>query len=335
MKLHNLFCLTAALLFWMPLKSHALICVLAGSGGNVSAITTVDTTIAVPNSKPKGTVLWRQPTQTRVMQCWVDLNGYPGEYVYFYVNPKKMDLGPDLEIGVTYQGKDYLASSLPGGRLKTDIYVNGCPNGVECGSAGTDLRTFTFSVFLVKKSPAGTAKDGPMAPISNYVAFQFDGEGAVRPGQSFNMTINGLNRLRYIPCESKIRVSPSIIDFRGISTNFPIPKPGQVIKQVPFTITDERTCGAVYGVNAYLTPVQGTLADNDTTLVPSDNTTVGINLLRADDLTTLAFKRELVLTQPTSTQTNVQNFLASLKWRTTMPKLGRFNAGAAIDLYYK
>ncbi|AOJ66313.1 fimbrial protein [Burkholderia ubonensis] len=330
MKLHRILLLAAALMLWMP-KSYALICTLANSS-TVSVTTTVDTTIAVPNTQPKGKVLWRQPTQTTSMDCWVD-SVNPGENVYLYVNPKGISLGDDLEIGVTYEGKDYLYSSLPGGKLKTDVWVDGCSG--NCGWQKV-RKTFTYSIFLVKKSPAGTAKEGPMTSITDYMALQFDGVGGVRPGKSYNITVNGLNKLRYIPCESRITISPSTIKFGGISSANP--KPEQVIVRVPFTIAEVRTCAsgsAVYGVNAILTPVNATLADRNTTLVPLDNPSVGINLLRGDDPAPLTFGQELMLTPPTSQQSNLQRFMASLKWRTSTPKLGKFNAGAAVEIYYK
>ncbi|PAK14389.1 fimbrial protein [Burkholderia ubonensis] len=333
MKLHRILLLAAALMLWMP-KSYALICTLANSS-TVSATTTVDTTIAVPNTQPKGKVLWRQPTQTTSMDCWVDLNGYPGEYIYLYVNPKGVSLGNDLEIGVTFQGRDYLSSSLTGGKLKTDIWVDGCGTHDTCGWQKVRAY-FTYSIFIAKKSPAGTAKEGPMASIADYMALQFDGQGGARPGKSYNITVKGLNKLRYIPCESRINISPATIKFNGISAANP--KPGQVIVQTPFTIAEVRTCAsgsAVYGINAFLTPVNATLADSDTTLVPSDNPSVGINLLRAENLTALTFRKEFVLTPQTSEQSSTHRFLASLKWRTSTPKLGKFNAGAAVEIYYK
>ncbi|NTX46461.1 fimbrial protein [Burkholderia cepacia] len=332
MKFHRILLLAAALMLWMP-KSYALICTLADSKVT-SVTTTVDTTVAVPNTQPKGKVLWRQPTQTTTMDCWVDSIN-PGEYVYLYVNPKGISLGDDLEIGVTYDGKDYLYSSLSGGKLKTDVWVDGC--SVNCGWQKA-RKTFTYSIFLVKKSPAGTAKEGSMTSITDYMALQFDGQGGTRLGMSYNITVKGLDKLRYIPCESKISISPSTIKFSGISTGGSVPKPDQVIVRMPFTIAEVRTCAsgsAVYGVNAYLSPVNATLADSDTTLVPSDNPSVGINLLRADDLAPITFRKELVLTPPTSQQSNLHRFLASLKWRTGTPKLGKFNAGAAVELYYK
>ncbi|WP_431823641.1 fimbrial protein [Burkholderia sp. F1] len=332
MKFHRILLLAAALMLWMP-KSYALICTLADSS-TVSVTTTVDTTVAVPNTQPKGKVLWRQPTQSTSVDCWVDSIN-PGEYVHLYINPKKVSLGDDLEIGVTYDGKDYIASELTDGKLKTDIWVDGCT--VNCGWKKA-RKKFTYSIFLVKKSPAGIAKEGPMTSVTNYMALQFDGAASVRPGTSYNITVNGLNKLRYIPCESKINISPSTIKFNGISTASSVPKPDQVIVRIPFTIAEVRTCAsgsAVYGVNAYLSPVNATLADSDTTLVPSDNESVGISLLKADDLAPLTFKKELVLTPPTSQQSNLHRFLASLKWRTSTPKLGKFNAGAAVELYYK
>ncbi|WP_175925630.1 fimbrial protein [Burkholderia cepacia] len=333
MKLHRFLLLVTALMLWMP-KSYALICSLENSSAT-NATTTIETTIAVPNTLPKGKVLWRQPTQTTTMDCWVDILGFTGEYVYLYINPKDVSLGDDVEVGVTYGGKDYLYSNLPGGKVKTDIWINGCTR--DCGWEKAK-NTFTYSIFLVKKSPAGTAKEGTITAITDYMALQFDGQGGARAGKSYNVTVKGLNKLRYVPCESRINISPSTIRFNGISTANPPPKPEQVIVQQPFTIAEVRSCAsgsAVYGVNAYLTPVNATLADGNTTLVPSDNPSVGIRLLRADDLTALSFQEEFVLTPETSEQSNLHRFLASLKWRTSTPKLGKFNAGAEVEIYYK
>ncbi|EPB6916757.1 fimbrial protein [Pseudomonas aeruginosa] len=323
------------LLAFLP-KSYALIC--TSTGGGVQDSTTVETTVAISNSMPKGTVLWRQNKQTATTDCWVDINGASGEYVYFYVNPNKVDLGPDLEVGVTYQGQDYLYSSLPDGRLNTNMWVNGCgPVPDRCGRE-KERKTFEFSIFLAKKSPAGGPKEGELSSIKNYIAFQFDGEWGVRPGMSYNFTVKGLDSLRYIPCSSKLTVIPSTVDFGRISLTSPVPQVNQVVKQVPFNIVEQRTClnsSAVYGLNAYLTPIKATLADSNTTLVPKDNSSVGINLLRAETQVPLVFNKEVILTHPTAAQISTHRFLASLKWRTAKPKLGTFNAGAAIDIYYK
>lgn len=120
-------------LFFLSIpNSYALKCQKAGSS-LINDTTTITDTAAVPNSLPAGTVLWRQPTQRINVECWVDINGMPGENIYFYMNPNRVSLGNDIEIGVTYEGKDYLASSLPGGKLNIGWFVNGCPANDTCG----------------------------------------------------------------------------------------------------------------------------------------------------------------------------------------------------------
>ncbi len=319
-------------LFFLSIPhSYALKCQQTSSG-LINDTTTITDTTAIPNSLPAGTVLWRQPTQRINVQCWVDIQGSPGENIYFYMNPNRVDLGKDIEIGVTYEGKDYLYSSLTGGKLNIGWWVNGCPANDNCGWQ-KESKAMTYSLFFVKKSPAGDNKEGPITSLSDYRAFQFDGVGGVRPGVSYNVTVKGLNKFRYLPCESSINIQPSVIDFGAIRTSGA--KVGATIKDVPFTITEQRTCNAAYGLGGYLEPLTGTLSSSQDTLIPTDNKSVGISLINEDDQRALLFKKEFVLTPKTTSTTNSHNFLARLKWMTATPSFGEFNAGATLDIFYK
>ncbi len=71
------------------------------------------------------------------------------------------------------------------------------------------------------------------------------------------------------------------------------------------------------------------------TLVPGDNKSVGITVLRQEDRSIVPFNKEFQLVEHSKDQVVVKNFLAQLKWMTNAPTLGRFNATAAIDIYYK
>ena len=317
-------------LFFLSIPdSHALKCEQTRTGLIYDSTTITDTT-AIPNSLPAGTLLWRQPTQRINVQCWVDIQGRPGENIYFYMNPDRVDLGKDIEIGVTYEGKDYLYSSLPGGKLDIGWYVYGCTE--NCGWQ-KESKTMTYSLFFVKKSPAGDNKEGPITSLADYRAFQFDGVGGVRPGLSYNVTVRGLNKFRYLPCESSINIQPSVINFGAIRTSGA--KFGATIKEVPFTITEQRSCNAAYGLGGYLEPLTATLNAAQDTLIPSDNKSVGISLINEDDQRALFFKKEFLLTPKTTSTTNTHNFLARLKWMTATPTFGEFNAGATLDIFYK
>lgn len=322
------------LLLYIP-ESYALICTTPS--GRTQETTSLNTTIAISNSQPKGTILWRQATQTATIDCWVDFNGYPAESLYLYVNPKGLDIGPDVEVGVTYEGNDYLFSSLAGGKIKTNHKVSGCgPEPEQCGWK-KERKSLTYSIFLSKKSPSGPPKEGDLTFTNNYMAFQIDGQYGMRPNKSYNVVTGGTTKLRYIPCESKISINPATIKFGKISSDNAAV--GKLIQQVPFTIVEQRTCpnsSSVYGINGYLTPLQAITVDSyNTTLLPLNNMSVGISLLRQDDGTPLPFKREFTLVPPTSDLVSTHRFLATLKWRTARPTLGRFDAGAALNIYYK
>lgn len=317
------------LFFMQVAPSYALKCQEAGTG-RIDVEESINETIAVPNSLPAGTVLWRQATKTISVECWVDIAGRPAENIYFYMNPSRVDLGKDIEIGVTYQGKDYLYSSLTGGKLDIGWRVDGCTE--NCGWQ-KETKSMSYSLFFVKKSPAGDNKEGPIAPFAIHRAFQFDGAGGARPGSSYNVIISGLNKFRYLPCESLIKIHPNVINFGAIRASGAVV--GATIKEVPFTITEQRTCNAAYGLGGYLEPLTATLSAAQDTLIPTDNKSVGISLINEVDQSPLIFKKEFVLTPKTTSTTNSHNFLARLKWMSATPEFGEFNAGATLDVFYK
>ncbi|TYO70649.1 fimbrial protein [Pseudomonas sp. CK-NBRI-02] len=312
-------------------QSYALKCTQTGTDIINDRILIRDT-IAVPNSLPAGTVLWRQPTQRINVQCWVDIQGMPDEKIYFYMNPNNVNLGNEIEIGVTYEGRDYRYSQLPGGKLDIGWSVYGCPKGDTCGWQ-KESKSMTYSLFFVKKAPAGPNKEGPMTPLADYRAFQFDGVGGVRPGVSYNITALGLNKFRYLPCESSITIQPNVINFGTIGTTSAVN--GSVIKEIPFSINEERTCAAVYGLSGYLEPTTATTSSDQTTLIPNDNPSVGISLISQANNKTIPFKKEFELTPKHGATSYRHDFLARLKWTTSRPKAGKFNAGAIVNVFYK
>lgn len=311
------------------IKGYALVCEATGSMKD--AYYAISTTTAIPNSLAKDTVLWRQPTTTTTVECYVDIQTDFDEYVYFYVNPKKVNLGNDLEIGVTYNGKDYKYSTLAGGRLQTSIRLAACPSTGGCWDRRQKV-SITYSVFFSKKAPAGDPREGALSPLPNYKAFQFDGENGPNSPGTYSLTITGLNKFRYIPCSSTLTVSPQTIDFGKIPAAQA--SVGKVSRNIPFTITETRNCTAAYGSNFYVSPVNATL-DGTSTLVPRDNTSVGISMLDGISNNPIQLQKELTFSPTGSTGGRTRNFVAQLKWRTATPKLGKFSAGATVDIYYK
>ncbi|QBF26865.1 fimbrial protein [Pseudomonas tructae] len=322
----------AALFFliWIP-KSYALKCEQKGTA-LVSDSYLVNTSVAIPNQLPAGTILYRQPSQTVEVLCWVDINGQSEENIYFYVNPRNVSVGDDIEIGVTYEGNDYLSSALAGGKLDIGWSVRGCPNELVCGSQ-KESKTMTYSIFFAKKSPAGASKEGPLISMANYMAFQFDGKGGVRPGKSYNLTVKGLDRFRYVPCVSSIDIFPGSINFGRFTSSSA--KVGEIIKEVPFVVSERRSCDAVYGVDGYLEPMNAVLSEDMTILLPSNNKSVGISIFKGSGQQAVKFREEFELTPKTSPVGNSAQFTARLQWMTDTPILGGFDAGAIVNIFYK
>lgn len=312
-------------------ESYALKC-QKKSTALVDDSVVIETNVAIPNQLPAGSILYRQPTQTVEVECWVDINGQPGENIFFYINPRNVNLGDDVEVGVTYQGKDYLSSSLTGGKLDIGWNVRGCQNEMVCGWQ-KESKTMTYSIFFAKKSPAGASKEGPLVPMANYVAFQFDGKGGVRPGTSYNLTVKGLDGFRYVPCVSSIDVFPATIDFGNIRTSSA--KAGEVIKEVPFVISERRSCDAIYGVDGYFEPMKADLSGDMTVLLPRNNTSVGISIVNQANQRVVQFRKAFELTPKSSPLGNSAQFSARLKWMTDTPVVGGFEAGAIVNIFYK
>ncbi|WP_025810296.1 fimbrial protein [Pseudomonas chlororaphis] len=322
-----------ALLLVLTQKSYALAC--KKDGTQASDTVMISTSIAVPNTLPKDTVLWRSDNYSISVTCWQD-RGAASENVYFYLSPRDTgltQLGPDLELGIHLNGTDLRCTQLERCRVQLPIRFLPCYVGSGCKD---QAQTFplNFNFFLSKKSPPGPGKEGALTGAATYPAFQLDGAGGmnVSPDSNFVMVLAGLNRLRYIACSSTLSISPKTVDFGGINTIGA--QTNKVIKEVPFSITAIKSCNSPYGLNANLTPVAATVADGYT-LVPNNNTSVGISLLKQPSRTAIPFNKEFTLVEYGRDQMVVNNFLAQLKWRTNTPTLGKFNAGASIDVFYK
>ncbi|AZC38066.1 hypothetical protein C4K37_3681 [Pseudomonas chlororaphis subsp. piscium] len=325
--------ISLALLLVLTQKSYALAC--KKDGNQASDTIMINTTIAVPNALPKDTVLWRSDNYSISMTCWQDIPT-GSEYVYFYLSPRDQgltQLGPDLEVGIHLNGTDQRCTQLAGCRVQLPIRLDGCNINQGCKDKA---KTFplNFNFFLSKRSPPSTGREGALTTVSTYPAFQLDGVGGMNylPDSNFVMTVAGLNRMRYIACSSTLSISPKTVDFGRITSSSA--QADKVIKEVPFSITASKTCNSAYGLNGYLKPVAATAADGYT-LVPNNNTSVGISLLKQPSRTAIPFNKEFTLVEYSSDQMVVNNLLAQLKWRTNKPTLGKFNATATIDVFYK
>ncbi|SEM42262.1 Pilin (type 1 fimbria component protein) [Pseudomonas sp. NFIX51] len=331
-KIYQLVCL--ALLLALTQKSYALAC--KKDGTQAADAIMINTSIAVPNTLPKDTVLWRSDNYSISMTCWQDNYGYGREYVYFYLSPRDQGLtilGPDLEVGIQLNGIDLRCTQLERCRVQLPIVFEGCYVWAGCKDKAQTF-PLNFNFFISKKSPPSSGKEGSLTGAVIYPAFQLDGGGGmnINPDSNFVMSLLGLNNMRYIACSSTLFVSPKTVDFGSIAAA--LAQADKVIKEVPFSITTLKTCNSAYGLNARLTPVAATAADGYT-LVPNNNSSVGISLLKQPSRSAIPFNKEFTLVENSRDQMVVNNFLAQLKWRTSKAILGKFNASATIDIFYK
>ncbi|KXD95546.1 fimbrial protein [Pseudomonas aeruginosa] len=321
------------LLLALSQKSLALTCLKNAT--DVSDQISMDTTVAVPIVLPKDTILWRSPNYSVNISCWANQFWNAEEEIYFYLSPKDPGLsmiGPDLEVGLNLDGKDIRCTQVDRCRIKLPYKTLPCRSNAPggCPHLKTNF-TLHYNFFISKRSLPGTSKEGPIAGHDSYVIFQLDGIGGPI-ADNFRMVLNGLNQLRYVACSSTLSISPKTLDFGLLqalqaATN-------QTIKEKPFQITASKNCNSAYGLGALLRPVNSSSTVGDT-LVPGDNKSVGITVLRQEDRSIVPFNKEFQLVEHSKDQVVVKNFLTQLKWMTNAPTLGRFNATAAIDIYYK
>ncbi|WP_321901968.1 fimbrial protein [Burkholderia cenocepacia] len=315
-------------------KSFALAC-LKDDTQATDAIY-IGTSVAVPNTLPQDSVLWRSQNYSISVTCWQDRMYYGAESVYFYLSPldrNQTQLGPDLEIGIGLDGRDLRCSRLSDCRIELPVSFSGCFNSGGCKS---QAKTFAlnFNFFLSKKSPPSTGREGPLTSQPAYAAFQLDGVAGINssPDKNFRMMIAGTNQFRYIACSSILDIEPRTVNFG----NIPIAtaQTGKVISEMPFSITAVKNCSSAYGLGGLLSPVGATVT-TDNALVPNDNKSVSVTLLNAQDGSVLPFGKEFSLVPYGTDQVVVKNYLARLKWNTSQPTAGKFSAAATVDIYYK
>ncbi|MFC5694386.1 fimbrial protein [Pseudomonas sp. GCM10022186] len=334
-------------------KSFALACLkdTTKSGwqitGEVSDTAYIDTTIAVSNTLPKNTVLWRSPEYSISITCWQD-RAAGSEYVYIYLSPDDpgyTKLGPDLELGIRLDGQDYYCDSGMErfqGRCRKKLeyfhfscYSNTAPGGNGCPDKAI-TKQLSYSFFVSKRSAPSAGKEGKLTGVVGaYGAFQLDGVGGMNDhlDKNFRMYVSGLNNMRYIACGAALSISPETVYFGNIRPSEV--EAGKEIKELPLTITVNKPCSSVYGLGAQLTPINATAKDGYT-LIPNDNSSVGIALFRKETLARIPFNKEFLLMPNTASNGFIpQNFLARLKWTSNEAIVGPFNASASVDIYYK
>lgn len=307
-----------------PATSYALACVEQGSSSAVVK-EGLGTALAVAADAPNGTIIWESSPRTLNVQCTDNLNTGTWETVYFYLNPAKVSIGEGIRIGIRYKNAPI---------TQTTRYSTGHRMYEGCGwancSGWTTKFTLNFTVYIEKYGtvpPSGQATTN-----TEYRVFQLDGEGGANQNASknINYVVTGTQNIRFIPCSPSLTITPGTVRFPRPSAHNA--QNGRLASSAPFSLSTKKDCDTPYTVNARFTPKSGTVIGD--LLVPANNSSVGISLIKADTREKVPFSTWFKLTDLTGTSAVKTDFRADLIWRDKAVP-GPFDAAVAVDMFYK
>ncbi|MDI3379615.1 fimbrial protein [Acinetobacter sp. V89_7] len=312
-----------------PTYAAKCISVYGSSATNIK----INDKIGIVSSLPKGTKLWVGNSVTTTLRCWQESSSM-SELIYLYLNPENISssaLGDQIEIGVTIGGEDFICDSGTSGCKKSiDLYLGSCANGSNCVLNAKNT-TITFRPFIIKKSESSQNNSDTVTTLSNYHLLAFgDRRGANLDTSAYQFYIENLNNFKNIPCAANISISPQKIDFGHVSVDL---YKDQLIKEVPFRITLNKTCESVFAISALMNPINSTIQNN--IIIPNDNNTIGIKIYDSSNKNQLLINNEFLLFDYSSQKTQYKNFYAQLNWLKKPYQVGSFNVGVNIDIYYK
>ncbi len=281
----------------------------------------------IPSIMPKNNFVWRSVSPTTIsLECWAD-NRNEAEYIYIYLNPKAVDLGAEIGLGIEFMGQSYTYPETK--KIQTPIMVPRCISSSGCRQGNPTV--LSYSVFLYKKTPSAALKTGNLSTTNNMVAFQFDGAGGVGAPKTVAPTLSGIGGLKYEPCESRLSISPKDIDFGKAYLNNS--KQGEVVKSVAFTITEKRACSSAYGVDLSINAISGIVQDLNV-LVPINNKSVGIGIFDVSANKLINYGRRFVFSPKETALSSSKAYEARLKWISPAAALGKFAAGIVVNIIY-
>jgi hypothetical protein len=321
-------------------NSYALSC---KQNGSVRQDIVLDHEIKVStaNTAP-GALLWRSPTFTSTFQCVDDQRKPEGEHAYLYWDPKRnlSSIHNSIEIGVTYASVDYRLSA----GAKADVGPGtACRlSGSRCASPAQSLSvTVSYSVYIKATGnppPAG----GRINNNSSYSVFQVDGVLGLSGilNQNFNAYISGLGNIRFISCNPIVTVSANngrVVNFGSIPRQNAVV--GKIEKQIPFAVSADMS-GPDSGQDCQGQVLQASFSSvnpvRDTnTIMPTSDSGFGIQLSQQDTPSTYIPMNTPVSMGLINGSNVTKNFLASLRWLSTSPRVGPFTASANIDVTFK
>lgn len=306
-----------------PASCFALVCSVQGSGAPVLR-GDLGSSVAIPETLPHGEVVWRSERQSVLVECAREGQQAVAQEVFVHLNPDNLNVGQGIRVGLSVGGVDHFA-----GRIATGQVLPVCHEGDSNIEACPRVRfNLGFSVFVQKFG--ATPVSGVPADIPDYRVFELGGQSV--SGTSLSYVLNNLTGLRFIACDAQLQVYPASLEFGQM----PIRQVtvGKVFDQRPFSLTTNRSCDSPFSLDARFRPVTGSLVQD--LLVPGNNPSLGIRIVRAGDEQPLRYNESFHLTDLLQGAPSSQvDFEAQLIWQTPRPVPGPFAAEVMIDLYYK
>lgn len=285
-------------------------------------------TIVIPYPTPEEYRVWHGPEYQLSYSC----NKGPQAFEpVIYINPLSIAESPFLELGITYNGREYWPNMMPAdNKVRTSHWIR-----AQDGQDINEIKEFKFSFFLVKRAHNSPGHNEEVKLPSRFTALWIGRDDGVLDNK-YRIDIVGMNNTSQLPCASTVRIIPSTIDFGSISSSDA--HAGKEIKRIPFSIVEQRTCEkpTLYGLNGYLRPLDNTaVIDSRSTIVPIDNSSVAISIFETEGNKNILFNEEFEISPKINLPIYVKPLEARLKWRTNEPRFGKFNAGAILDVNYK
>lgn len=325
-------------------ESMALTC-LAQPGNGQLVTEAISREVKIFPETPLRTVVWRSITFSVSIKCWNERYTPQDDYIFIYMgsyhsaNPS-WDIGGKLEPGIRIGDRDYYCSdnaAQQGCAINTwqgvpkCLIVGGCPN------VSTTIN-LTFSTFFAVKEKGAPNQEGNVANNNNdYPMVQFRGfhtNNSNNTSNNWTFFIRNIAQIKYAGCASTVDVQPRSIEFPSASASRA--STGSTIHEHPLTITATKTCSTPYGLAGVFIPEDGLLSTDSTTLLPTNNDSVGIQIVDIDSDQVLPFRDQFTIAPLGNTQLHVQkNLQARLIWMKDKATPGPFNATAKLEVYYK
>lgn len=325
-------------------ESMALVCVRADGATTIEE--SITSPIYVNPSDPSGKLLWRSDVLGYfTVKCWQTKIAPPNNVWVFmggWFNNNAFDIGPHLQPGAWLNNSQYNLCSnaqvLGGCGFNTLRSLPKCDKATGCPE---DAVTFDYMITpsIHIKQPVNSGQEGSIlnpAP-SRYAIAQFRGEtntDSYEPTLTFYLS--GLENIQYERCPSTVEIEPRnrIINFAKARAS--TAQAGSTIEDRPLTIVATKSCNTPYGLEGVFEPVSGNLSADQRTLIPTNNDSVGIQILDKSTNKTLPFKQSFSVAPTTNTNLiHRKNLVARLLWMKNTAKVGEFSATAKLSVYYK